>query len=53
MIDANEAWGAKEALVKLTAIRDAGFPLIWVEDPILRTRFRRPAAAAPGRAVDA
>jgi L-alanine-DL-glutamate epimerase-like enolase superfamily enzyme len=39
MIDANEAWGAKEALVKLTAIRDAGFPLIWVEDPILRNDF--------------
>jgi L-alanine-DL-glutamate epimerase-like enolase superfamily enzyme len=39
MIDANEAWGAKEALVKLTAIRDAGFPLKWVEDPILRNDF--------------
>ncbi len=37
MIDANEAWGAKEALVKLTAIRDAGYRLHWVEDPILRT----------------
>ena len=36
MIDANEAWGAKEALVKLTAIRDAGHDLLWVEDPILR-----------------
>jgi len=36
MIDANEAWGAKEALVKLTAIRDAGYELLWVEDPILR-----------------
>jgi L-alanine-DL-glutamate epimerase-like enolase superfamily enzyme len=39
MIDANEAWGAKEALVKLEAIRDAGFPLLWVEDPILRDDF--------------
>jgi L-alanine-DL-glutamate epimerase-like enolase superfamily enzyme len=39
MIDANEAWGAKEALVKLTAIRDAGYPLMWVEDPILRNDF--------------
>ena len=39
MIDANEAWGAKEALVKLTAIRDAGFALMWVEDPILRDDF--------------
>ncbi|MDR3473985.1 MAG: mandelate racemase/muconate lactonizing enzyme family protein [Devosia sp.] len=36
MIDANEAWGAKEALNKLEAIRAAGFPLLWVEDPILR-----------------
>jgi len=39
MIDANEAWGAKEALVKLIAIRDAGFPIHWVEDPILRSDF--------------
>ena len=39
MIDANEAWGAKEALVKLTRIRDAGFPLLWVEDPTLRDDF--------------
>src|SRR6185437_7967668 len=36
MIDANEAWGAKEAAVKLTAIRKAGYDLLWVEDPILR-----------------
>lgn len=36
MIDANEAWGAKEALVKLVAIRKAGYELLWVEDPILR-----------------
>ena len=39
MIDANEAWGAKEALVKLEAIRRAGFGLFWVEDPILRNDF--------------
>ena len=39
MIDANEAWGAKEALMKLCAIRDAGFRLLWVEDPILRSDF--------------
>ncbi len=37
MIDANEAWGAKEALVKLIAIRDAGYRIHWVEDPILRS----------------
>jgi L-alanine-DL-glutamate epimerase-like enolase superfamily enzyme len=39
MIDANEAWSAKEALVKLTAIHDAGFPIVWIEDPILRNDF--------------
>ena len=39
MVDANEAWGAKEAAVKVTAMRDAGFDLTWVEDPILRTDF--------------
>lgn len=39
MIDANEAWGAKEALVKLGAIRRAGYDLLWVEDPILRNDF--------------
>jgi L-alanine-DL-glutamate epimerase-like enolase superfamily enzyme len=36
MIDANEAWGAKEAIVKLEHIRGAGHELLWVEDPILR-----------------
>jgi L-alanine-DL-glutamate epimerase-like enolase superfamily enzyme len=39
MIDPNEAWNSKEALVKLTAIRDAGHQLLWVEDPILRHDF--------------
>jgi L-alanine-DL-glutamate epimerase-like enolase superfamily enzyme len=39
MIDANEAWGAKEASVKLNAIHKAGYDLLWVEDPILRTDF--------------
>jgi L-alanine-DL-glutamate epimerase-like enolase superfamily enzyme len=39
MIDPNEAWSSKEALVKLTAIRDAGHELLWVEDPILRHDF--------------
>jgi L-alanine-DL-glutamate epimerase-like enolase superfamily enzyme len=39
MIDANEAWGAKEAIVKLEAIRRAGYDLLWVEDPILRLDF--------------
>jgi L-alanine-DL-glutamate epimerase-like enolase superfamily enzyme len=39
MIDANEAWGAKEAIVKLETIRRAGYELLWVEDPILRNDF--------------
>lgn len=39
MIDANEAWGAKEAITKIHAIRDAGYSLLWVEDPILRHDF--------------
>ena len=39
MIDANEAWGAKEALTKLEVIRREGFDLLWVEDPILRNDF--------------
>jgi L-alanine-DL-glutamate epimerase-like enolase superfamily enzyme len=39
MIDANEAWGAKEALAKLEAIRRAGHDILWVEDPVLRTDF--------------
>src|SRR5256885_6653984 len=39
MIDANEAWGAKEALTRLETIRRAGYELLWVEDPILRSDF--------------
>jgi L-alanine-DL-glutamate epimerase-like enolase superfamily enzyme len=39
MIDANEAWGAKEASAKIHAIREAGYDLLWVEDPILRNDF--------------
>jgi L-alanine-DL-glutamate epimerase-like enolase superfamily enzyme len=39
MIDANEAWSPKEAVVKLERIRDAGYALLWVEDPTLRNDF--------------
>ncbi|RIX97419.1 mandelate racemase [Aureimonas flava] len=39
MIDPNEAWNAKEAIVKLEAIRRAGHDLLWVEDPILRDDY--------------
>jgi L-alanine-DL-glutamate epimerase-like enolase superfamily enzyme len=39
MIDANEAWGAKEALFKLGVIHKSGCDLLWAEDPILRDDF--------------
>ncbi len=39
MVDANEAWSAKEAATKIEAIRAAGHDLLWVEDPILRHDF--------------
>ena len=39
MADANEAWSAKEAIVKLEIIRRAGYDLAWIEDPILRHDF--------------
>lgn len=39
MIDANEAWGAKEASVKIHKIHNLGYVLLWVEDPILRHDF--------------
>jgi L-alanine-DL-glutamate epimerase-like enolase superfamily enzyme len=39
IIDANEAWSPKEALMKMEAIRRAGHDLLWVEDPVLRDDF--------------
>jgi L-alanine-DL-glutamate epimerase-like enolase superfamily enzyme len=39
MIDANEAWSGKEAVVRLEAIRRAGHEIFWVEDPVRRTDF--------------
>jgi L-alanine-DL-glutamate epimerase-like enolase superfamily enzyme len=39
MVDANEAWGAKEAAIRIEAMRKAGHELLWVEDPILRDDF--------------
>ncbi|MBB1247712.1 mandelate racemase/muconate lactonizing enzyme family protein [Rhizobium sp. G21] len=39
MIDANEAWSAKEALMKIEWIQKDGHDLLWVEDPILRSDF--------------
>lgn len=55
MIDANEAWGAKEASVKIAAIIDAGYDLMWVEDPILRLDFdglRALRQATPGTLIN-
>jgi L-alanine-DL-glutamate epimerase-like enolase superfamily enzyme len=56
MIDANEAWSAKEALVRMEAIHRAGHDLLWVEDPILRDDFdglRMLRAAAPWTQINA
>lgn len=39
MIDANEAWGAKEALIKIHRLQELGHQILWVEDPILRDDF--------------
>lgn len=36
MIDANEAWSPKEAIRRVRAFEDAGLPIYWIEDPILR-----------------
>ncbi|WP_020209181.1 mandelate racemase/muconate lactonizing enzyme family protein [Gilvimarinus chinensis] len=36
MIDANEAWSAKEAIRRIRYFEEKGFPIFWVEDPILR-----------------
>nr|WP_256439166.1 enolase C-terminal domain-like protein [Rubellimicrobium arenae] len=39
MVDANEAWSPKEALMRVEAMQAAGHRLLWVEDPILRDDF--------------
>jgi L-alanine-DL-glutamate epimerase-like enolase superfamily enzyme len=39
MVDANEAWSPKEAIVRAHAYRDAGFAIYWIEDPCLRDDF--------------
>ena len=55
MIDANEAWGAKEAAIKIAEIQSAGFEMVWVEDPILRNDFeglRMLRAACPNTMIN-
>ncbi len=39
MVDANEAWSPKEAVRRAYAYRDAGFDILWIEDPCLRDDF--------------
>jgi L-alanine-DL-glutamate epimerase-like enolase superfamily enzyme len=56
MIDANESWSTKTALMRMDMFRRAGFDLIWVEDPILRSDFaglRELRAAAPWTQINA
>jgi L-alanine-DL-glutamate epimerase-like enolase superfamily enzyme len=36
MVDANEAWTARQAIVALEAFRHAGHAIYWLEDPVLR-----------------
>lgn len=36
MVDANEAWTPKEAIMRLNAYRDAGHDILWIEDPCIR-----------------
>ncbi|MCC4834264.1 mandelate racemase/muconate lactonizing enzyme family protein [Shewanella sp. 10N.7] len=40
MVDANEAWSPKEAIMKIRAFEQAGVPIFWVEDPILRYDYQ-------------
>jgi L-alanine-DL-glutamate epimerase-like enolase superfamily enzyme len=39
MVDSNEAWTPKEAIRRINAYQDAGFPIYWLEDPCLREDF--------------
>jgi L-alanine-DL-glutamate epimerase-like enolase superfamily enzyme len=39
MIDANEAWSARQTLHSLDRMRKAGHDILWVEDPTLRNDF--------------
>lgn len=39
MVDANEAWNAKQAAIAIEAMRAAGHRIVWVEDPVPRDDF--------------
>jgi L-alanine-DL-glutamate epimerase-like enolase superfamily enzyme len=40
MVDANEAWSPKEAVLRAHAYRDHGFDIYWMEDPITREDYQ-------------
>ena len=39
MVDANEAWSPKEAIMRMHTYHDAGYNILWVEDPCLRDDY--------------
>lgn len=39
MVDANEAWSPKEAILRLHRYREEGFQIYWAEDPISREDY--------------
>ena len=39
MIDANEAWSARQTIHSIELMRKAGHEIFWIEDPILRDDF--------------
>lgn len=39
MVDANEAWSPKEAIMRLKTYKSHGFDIFWVEDPCARDDF--------------
>lgn len=39
MVDANEAWSPKEAVLRANLYADAGFEIHWIEDPITREDY--------------
>ncbi|TWB71941.1 L-alanine-DL-glutamate epimerase-like enolase superfamily enzyme [Nitrospirillum amazonense] len=39
MVDANEAWSPKQAILNLELMRKAGHEIFWLEDPIQRNDF--------------
>ncbi|MET4633348.1 mandelate racemase/muconate lactonizing enzyme family protein [Kaistia defluvii] len=39
MIDANEGWSPQQTVRNMNKIKDAGFDILWIEDPCLRYDF--------------